>query len=132
MKRMMLLAGLVATLGSACGGLNRNAAGVYVGEPVVAIGVFTQVGEAPGEKWIFDPGVLERRKVPLRMTPDTNVVSVDGAELGLEAIQPGQPVRVVYELLRDGSGIAERIDVIGYPARHRPRGARNPDSGALP
>jgi hypothetical protein len=117
MRRMLLFAALAATLGTGCGRVHRNAAGVYAAEPVVALGVFTKVGRAPGEPWIFNPKVLERRKVPMRMSPDTNVLSVHGEEVGLEAIQPGQAVRVVYNLLRDGTGLVERIDIVGEPRR---------------
>lgn len=100
---------LTAALGTGC--VNwRQAASVYVGEPMVEIGVFTQVGQE-GKAWVFNPMAPWEKKVRVWVTPDTDVVE-NGIQTDLRAVEAGRKVRLVYELRRDGTGVAERIDII--------------------
>jgi hypothetical protein len=110
MRRQVRIATLLAAaLAMACVNI-RQAAGVYVGEPRVETGVFTEVGP-DGSTWLFDPVAPWEKKVPVWVTPDTDVLA-NGTEVDLRAIKPGRKVRLVYELRRDGTGVAERIDLI--------------------
>lgn len=111
MKRMLMATVLAATLGMACGVNPRQAAGVYVSEPRVETGVFKRV-EQEGKAWVFHPMAPWEKTVRVWVTPDTSVVE-NGVEADLRAVKPGSKVRLVYELRRDGTGVAERIDVIG-------------------
>jgi hypothetical protein len=110
-KRMLLAAALAVALGGACVTVDRQAAGIYVAEPMVETGVFTRVGRQ-GEAWMFVPATPSVERVPVWVTPDTSVL-VGGARVSLDAVEPGQTVRLVYELQRNGTGVAERIDIIG-------------------
>ncbi|HZH77781.1 MAG TPA: hypothetical protein VEY88_17275 [Archangium sp.] len=101
---------LAATLGTGCVN-RRQAAGVFVGEPMVETGVFTQVSRK-GNAWEFDPMAPWEKKVRVWVTPETRVVE-NGTEVELDAVKKGRKVRLVYELRRDGTGVAERIDIIG-------------------
>ncbi len=113
-RRMLSVAVLALTLGVGCSHINRKAAGVYVGEPWVDMGVFTQVGGE--EAWVFAPAVgpfgWRKHRVPVWVTPETDIL-FNGTEAGLADVAPGQKVRLTYELRRDGTGVAERIDIIG-------------------
>jgi len=109
-KRVLVAMMLTATLGSACMS-RRQAAGVYVAEPMVETGVFTQVSRK-GNAWVFDPLAPWEKKVRVWVTPETRVLE-NGTEVDLGAVKSGRKVRLVYELRRDGTGVAERIDIIG-------------------
>ncbi|HYO52686.1 hypothetical protein [Archangium sp.] len=110
MRKQVLIATLLAaTLGMGCVN-RRQAAGVYVGEPMVETGVFTHVG-TEGKAWVFDPMAPWEKKVRVWVTPETSVVE-NGIQADLRAVKPGRKVRLVYELRRDGTGVAERIDII--------------------
>jgi hypothetical protein len=52
------------------------------------------------------------KKVRVWVTSETRVVE-NGTEVELDAVKKGRKVRLVYELRRDGTGVAERIDIIG-------------------
>jgi hypothetical protein len=108
--RVLVAMLLTATLGSACVN-RRQAAGVYVSEPMVETGVFTQVSRK-GNAWVFDPMAPWEKKVRVWVTPETRVLE-NGTEVDLGAVKSGRKVRLVYELRRDGTGVAERIDIIG-------------------
>jgi hypothetical protein len=111
MRRPVLVAMmLAATLGSGCVN-RRQAAGVYVGEPMVETGVFTHVSRK-GNAWVFEPMAPWEKKVRVWVTPETSVLE-NGTEVDLGAVKPRRKVRLVYELRRDGTGVAERIDIIG-------------------
>ncbi|WNG45161.1 hypothetical protein F0U60_14380 [Archangium minus] len=110
-KRVLVVTVLTATLGMACGVNRRQAAGVFVGEPMVETGVFTKIGKE-GNAWVFDPMAPWEKKVRVWVPPETSVLE-NGAEVDLRAVKPGRKVRLVYELRRDGTGVAERIDIIG-------------------
>ena len=118
MKRMLMATVLAATLGMACGVNRRQAAGVYVSEPRVETGVFTRVGQE-GKAWVFDPMAPWEKTVRVWVTPETSVVE-NGVEADLRAVKPGSKVRLVYELRRDGTGVAERIDVISQVTGEAP------------
>jgi hypothetical protein len=110
MKRQVLIATLLAaTLGTGCVN-RRQAAGVYVAEPMVETGVFTHVGKE-GKAWVFNPMAPWEKKVRVWVTPETNVVE-NGIQTDLRAVKAGRKVRLVYELRRDGTGVAERIDIM--------------------
>ncbi len=113
-KWRLCTAALAVALGTGCV-MDRNAAGVFVSEPVVEFGEFTQVGER-GEAWMFEPlpasGYwLHSPDLPVYVTPQTSVYE-NGVEVGLTQLEPGRMVRMVYELRRDGTGRAERIDLM--------------------
>lgn len=108
-KQVLAVTVLVATLGMGCVN-RRQAAGVYVGEPMVEIGVFTRVGKE-GKAWVFDPMAPWEKKVRVWVTPETSVVE-NGTQADLSAVKARRKVRLVYELRRDGTGVAERIDII--------------------
>lgn len=108
-KRVLMAMVLAATLGTGCVN-RRQAAGVYVSEPMVETGVFTHVGKE-GKAWVFDPMAPWEKKVRVWVTPETSVVE-NGTETDLRAVKAGRKVRLVYELRRDGTGVAERIDII--------------------
>lgn len=110
MKRMLMATVLAASLGMACGVNRRQAAGVFVSEPRVETGVFTRV-EQEGKAWVFDPMAPWEKTLRVWVTSETSVVE-NGVEADLRAVKPGSKVRLVYELRRDGTGVAERIDVI--------------------
>jgi hypothetical protein len=110
MKRMLMATVLAATLGMACGVNRRQAAAVYVSEPRVETGVFTRV-EHEGNAWEFYPMAPWEKRVRVWVTPETSVVE-NGTQVDLRAVQPGSKVRLIYELRRDGTGVAERIDII--------------------
>ncbi|HEX8821664.1 MAG TPA: hypothetical protein VF794_17195 [Archangium sp.] len=109
-KPVLVAMMLAATLGSACVN-RRQAAGVYVSEPMVETGVFTRVGQE-GKAWVFNPMAPWEKKVRVWVTPETSVLE-NGIQADLGAVKPGRKVRLVYELRRDGTGVAERIDIIG-------------------
>ena len=108
-KQVLAVAVLAAALGMGC--VNwRQAAGVYVSEPMVETGVFTHVGKE-GKAWVFDPMAPWEKKVRVWVTPETSVVE-NGIQTDLRAVKAGRKVRLVYELRRDGTGVAERIDIM--------------------
>jgi hypothetical protein len=120
MKRRILSGVVLALLlGAGCARVDLRAAGLYAAEPWVDVGRFTQVG---GEQaWIFAPALgWKKDRLPVWVTPETDVF-LDGAPVGLGDINPGQTVRLMYELRRDGTGVAERIDVMGPPVKGAPR-----------
>lgn len=118
MKRMLMATVLAATLGLACGVNRRQAAGVFVSEPMVETGVFTRV-EQEGKAWVFYPMAPWEKTVRVWVTSDTSVVE-NGVQADLCAIKPGSKVRLVYALRRDGTGVAERIDVISQVTGETP------------
>lgn len=115
MRKWMLCAvALSAALGAGCF-MDRNAAGVFVSEPVVEFGTFTAVGKGD-RAWMFEPKAasgyyLYAPDLPMYVTPETGIYR-NGVEVGLAQLEPGRMVRLVYELRRDGTGRAERIDII--------------------
>jgi hypothetical protein len=110
MRQVLIATVLAATLlGAGCVN-RRQAAGVYVEEPMVELGVFTHVGQE-GKAWVFNPMAPWEKKVRVWVTPDTSVVE-NGIQTDLSAVKKGRKVRLVYELRRDGTGVAERIDII--------------------
>ena len=113
-KRMLCATALAVALGTGCV-MDRNAAGVFVSEPVVELGEFTQVG-SKGEAWMFEAKPasgywLHTPDRPVYVTPETSIYE-NGVEVGLTQLEPGRMVRMVYEVRRDGTGRAERIDII--------------------
>jgi hypothetical protein len=113
-KRMLGATALALALGTGCF-TDRNAAGVFVSEPVVEFGEFTQVGRK-GEAWMFEAKAASgvyfyAPDRPVYVTSETGVYE-NGVEVELTQLEPGRMVRVVYELRRDGTGRAERIDLI--------------------
>ncbi|HEX5744794.1 MAG TPA: hypothetical protein VFZ09_01045 [Archangium sp.] len=118
MKRVLIATVLAATLlGTGCVN-RRQAAGVYVDEPMVELGVFTHVGKE-GKAWVFNPMAPWEKKVRVWVTPGTSVVE-NGIQTELSAVKAGRKVRLVYELRRDGTGVAERIDIISKVTGEEP------------
>ncbi|MFY0567519.1 hypothetical protein ACN28E_27355 [Archangium lansingense] len=119
MRKQVLVATvmLAATLGTGCVN-RRQAAGVYVGEPMVETGVFTHVCEE-GKAWVFDPMAPWEKKIQVWVTPETSVVE-NGIQTDLDAVKAGRKVRLVYELRRDGTGVAERIDIMSKVTGEEP------------
>ncbi|XXF75650.1 hypothetical protein P2318_21625 [Myxococcaceae bacterium GXIMD 01537] len=114
-RRMLCGAALVAALGTACWSIDRQGAGVYVSEPMVDIGSFAQVEAQSGQAWAFEPrthSLFWRHQYVPVWVPACTSVFVNGEEATLNAVQPGSTVRLIYQLRRDGTGVAERIDVI--------------------
>ena len=114
-KRMLCATALALALGTTGCFTDRNAAGVFVSEPVVEFGEFTRVG-GRGEAWMFEAKAASgvyfyAPDRPVYVTSQTSVYE-NGVEVDLTQLEPGRMVRVVYELRRDGSGRAERIDII--------------------
>ncbi|HYO67739.1 MAG TPA: hypothetical protein VEU33_16820 [Archangium sp.] len=110
MRQVLIATVLAATLlGTGCVN-RRQAAGVYVSEPMVETGVFTHVGQE-GKAWVFNPMAPWEKKVRVWVTAETSVVE-NGVQTELSAVKTGRKVRLVYELRRDGTGVAERIDII--------------------
>lgn len=109
---------LALTLGSGCLTPNRQASGVFVEEPWVDMGTFTKVGGR--DAWLFSSSsVWWQDELPVWVTPDT-VIVLNGAHIGLDAVEPGQEVRLLYNLRPDGSNVAERIDIMGAPTPDTP------------
>lgn len=108
---------LAAALGTGCVN-RRQAAGVYVGEPMVETGVFTHVGKE-GKAWVFNPMAPWEKKVRVWVTPETSVVE-NGIQADLHAVKAGRKVRLIYELRRDGTGVAERIDIMSKVTGEEP------------
>lgn len=118
MRRRLSIAVLALALGAGCAPLNRNAAGVFVEEPWVDIGTFTQVGGR--DAWVFSSSSRWLDDdLPVWVTPETDIV-LNGAHIGLDAVEPGQEVRLLYNLRPDGSNVAERIDILGAPTPGTP------------
>ena len=119
MRQVLIATVLAATLlGTGCVN-RRQAAGVYVDEPMVELGVFTRVSKKEGNAWVFDPMAPWEKKVRVWVTPDTSVVE-NGIQTELSAVKAGRKVRLVYELRRDGTGVAERIDIISKVSGEEP------------
>jgi hypothetical protein len=111
---MLAVAVVALALGAGCARVDRRGAGVYVEEPWVDVGTFTRVGGE--EAWVFAPAVgpygWRKHRVPVWVTPETDIL-FNGTHAGLADVAPGQKVRLTYEIRRDGTGVAERIDIIG-------------------
>lgn len=122
MKRRVLSGVVLALLlGAGCARLDRRAAGVYTAEPWVDLGTFTQMEDK--EAWIFAPALgWKEARLPVWVTPETEVF-LHGTPVSLGDISPGQTVRLVYDIGRDGTGVAERIDLMGAPLEGAPRDA---------
>jgi len=119
---MLCATALAVALGTGCV-MDRNAAGVFVSEPVVEFGAFTEKGQQ-GRAWLFEamPAAgyyFHAPDVPVYVTPETGIYQ-NGVEVGLAQLEPGRMVRLMYELRRDGTGRAERIDIMA------------PETGAAP
>lgn len=109
-RQVLAVAALAAALGTACVN-RRQAAGIYVQEPMVETGVFTEVDPA-GRLWVFDPMAPWEKEVEVWVPPETYVLA-NGTQVDLRAVKPGRKVRLVYDIRRDGTAVAERIDIMG-------------------
>jgi hypothetical protein len=112
MRWRLSIMALALALGSGCSPRLR-ASGVFTDEPWVDVGSFRKVGgrdawmfSSSSEWWKFD--------IPVWVTPETKVV-LNGTQVGIGDVEPGQEVRLLYDMRPDGSSIARRIDVLGDP-----------------
>lgn len=121
-KRMLCASALAVALGTGCF-IDRSAVGAFVSEPMVEFGEFTQVGRK-GEAWLFEAKAASgvyfySPDIPVYVTHETSVYA-NGVEVDLAQLEPGRMVRMVYELRRDGTGRAERIDIISPDTGEEP------------
>lgn len=117
MRWRLSIVALALALGAGCTP-NLRASGVFVDEPWVDVGSFRKVGGR--DAWVFtSSSEWWKDDVPVWVTDDTKIV-LNGTRVGIDDVEPGQEVRLFYDLRPDGSNVAERIDILGAPTPGSP------------